>query len=173
MSLSQFEDYPMKPKQIMIMTIAAISLFPIMATAQTSAGKGQGMGQGRGIGQGMVERFTAIDSDGNGMITAKESADWQASVFSAMDADDDARLTLEEFMSVQMGRGADPEMRGPKFAQKQGQKNKRFKAMDLKNSGYVSKETFLKNGKARFVSGDTNADGSLSMVEFRASRQKR
>ena len=66
----------------------------------------------------MMERFQMIDADTNGQVSASEAAEWHETVFSAMDADGDGKLDRKEFMAVQFGRGADPEQRGPRFAER-------------------------------------------------------
>lgn len=125
---------------------------------------------GGGMGRGMMERFQTLDADSNGQVTSEEAGDWHEAVFLAMDADEDGKLTEEEYMSVQMGRGADPAQRGPRYAERQAEKAARFTQMDDDSDGFVTKEQFLANGRARFVDADRDKSGTLTSQEFAAAR---
>lgn len=157
-------------KRVYIITMTFAGMLFLSAINNSFAQMGQGMG--RGMGQGMMERFSVMDADENGFISAAESAEWRTSAFLAMDADEDNKLTRKEYMSVQMGKGADPDMRGPRYAQKQAEKSARFTGIDTDKDDRITKEQFLSNGKARFKASDQNGDGMLSMAEFRAACMK-
>lgn len=134
-------------------------------------GAGTGNAQSGG-GRGMMERFQMLDADTNGQISASEAAEWHETVFLTMDADEDRRLDHKEYMSVQFGRGADPSQRGPRYAERQAQKDARFTEMDADGDGYVTRDQFLANGQRRFAAADADKSGSVSMAEFRAARQR-
>jgi Ca2+-binding EF-hand superfamily protein len=154
--------------------------FAALAGAMTLAGVGEavaqatpGQGMGRGGGMGMLDRIEMIDADGDGSLTRAELVDWRATVFDAMDADADDRLTREEFVAVQLGRGADPAMRGPRYQQMQSAKEAEFDAMDADRDGFVTRETFEEHAVAMFGEADADGDGRLAPAEFAAMRHLR
>jgi hypothetical protein len=136
-------------------------------------GPGSGMGWGRGsggmMGRGMDApgrgRFTAIDENEDGIITAEEAASAVDQVFTAMDADDDGALTKEEYLAVRMGPGEgwNPERQ----AARQAAKEARFGEMDNDKNGSVSKAEFIDGGKAHFEAADADKDGKVTPWEFR------
>jgi Ca2+-binding EF-hand superfamily protein len=139
----------------------------------------QGMRQGRGagprsgmMGGGMTDRmgaqFGMIDADGDGAVTGAELLEWRDMVFDAMDADGDDALTREEFMAVQMGPGADPGQRGPRYDEMQALKAAEFDAMDEDGNGLVTRTQFTDAAAAMFLDADTDEDGALTQTEFRA-----
>lgn len=145
-------------------------LFAMAAMALAASGPAINAQTGGGMGRGMMERFQTLDSDSNGQVTPQEAGDWREAVFLAMDADEDGKLTKEEYMAVQMGRGADPAQRGPRYAEHQAEKAARFTQMDDNSDGFVTKEQFLADGKARFVVADLDKSGTLTQQEFVAAR---
>ncbi len=88
-----------------------------------------------------------LDADGDGRLSAAEAAEWRASVFDAMVANNDGQLTREEYIAVQMGRGSGPEQRGPRYEEKQAEKDAAFTAMDADADGFVTREQFLEAGE--------------------------
>lgn len=124
----------------------------------------------QGGGQGMADRFQALDADGDGRLSAVEAAEWQETVLVAMDADEDGQLTREEYMAVQMGKGADPDQRGPRYEEKQAEKDAAFTQMDDEGDGLVSREQFLEAGAKNFIKADADGDGYVTMPEFIAAR---
>lgn len=125
---------------------------------------------GGGMGRGMMERFQTLDADSDGQVTLQEASDWQEAVFLAMDGDEDGKLTKEEYMSVQMGRGADPAQRGRRYEERQAEKAARFTQIDDDSDGFVTKEQFLADGKARFAAADLDKSGTLTSQELATAR---
>ena len=123
-----------------------------------------------GGGQGMIDRFETLDADGDGRVSAAEAADWRDTVFVTMDSDDDGQLSREEYMTVQLGKGADPEQRGPKYEEKQAEKDAAFTEMDKDGDGFVTREQFLEAGAAEFARSDADGDGYMTMQEFIMAR---
>jgi hypothetical protein len=119
---------------------------------------------------GGMERFQTLDASGDGKVTAQEAGAWHESVFLVMDADQDGKLTQEEYMAVQLGRGADPAQRGPRYEERQAEKAARFTHMGGGKEGFVTEEQFLADGQARFVAADLDKSGTLTPQEFAATR---
>lgn len=139
--------------------------------------QGGGMRQGQGMGRGMMRggattgqmgaQFGMIDADGNGSVSGAELLAWRDMVFDAMNADGDDALTREEFMAVQMGQGADPSQRGPRYAEMQAAKAAEFDAMDNNGDGTITREQFTDGAAAMFLEADADGDGALTPSEFR------
>ena len=127
-------------------------------------GRGQGMGPG---GQFMMERFGQIDADGDGKITLAEIMDQREGIFYAMDADSSDDLTVEEFMAVRMGPGADNDSgMGRMQEQRQAEKRASFDQMDTDRNGTLSKQEWDAAGSAELASMDRNGDGVITADEF-------
>lgn len=97
------------------------------------SGFGPGMMTAPGYGQGMMGqpgrgRYTMLDVNEDGVISAEEAASAADEVFTAMDADDDGFVTMEEYMTVRMGpqTGYKPDRQ----AEMQQAKEDRFAGMD-------------------------------------------
>jgi Ca2+-binding EF-hand superfamily protein len=146
---------------------AIIALVALGATAHADSDDNDGWGWGQGRGHGyMMQRLTAIDANGDGVIGDDEAAAQVESVFLAMDADEDGELTEEEFMAVRMGPGDGRNAERQKMMQER--KKRRFSEMDTDKNGKVSKVEFVSAGKARFDAADTDKDGKVTPWEFRA-----
>jgi Ca2+-binding EF-hand superfamily protein len=146
--------------------LRAAALFALVAlgTAEVAA---QG-GQGQGRGAGMQERIEMLDTDGDGLIQEAELMSWRETVFLTMDADGDDALTREEYMAVQLGRGADPAARGPRYEEMQAAKAAEFDTMDADGDGSVPRDTFIDYAATQFQAADADGDGALAPPEFRA-----
>lgn len=116
----------------------------------------------------MQERIEMLDADGDGLIQEAELVSWRETVFLTMDADGDDALTREEYMAVQLGRGADPEARGPRYEEMQAAKAAEFDTMDDDGDGSVPRDAFMAHAEAQFNEADANGDGALTAAEFAA-----
>ncbi len=162
--------------------LAATALTASPAFAQAGFGPGYGMmpgygygpgtmmGRGYGFGPGMMGqpgrgRFTMIDANDDGVVSAEEAASAADEVFTAMDADDDGMLTKEEYMAVRMGPqfGFNPDRQ----AAMQKAKEDRFGAMDADGDGNVSKAEFLAGAEAHHKAADADGDGKITPWEHR------
>lgn len=150
---------------------------PIQLAQMQGGGMGQGRGGGPRQGGGMMRggmmgqmgaQFGTIDADGNGAVSGAELMEWRDMVFDAMDADADDALTRDEYMAVQMGQGADPGQRGPRYEEMQAIKAAEFDAMDDDGNGMVTREQFTDAAAAMFLDADTDGDGALTQTEFRS-----
>jgi hypothetical protein len=144
--------------------------FAVAVAALVANGSAIYAQSGGGMGRGLMERFQTIDANSDGVVTAQEAGAWHESVFLVMDADQDGKLTNGEYMAVQMGRGADPAQRGPRYDERQAEKAARFTEMDDDKDGFVTKEQFLADGQARFAAADLDKSGMLAPEEFAAAR---
>lgn len=130
-----------------------------------------GFGYGQGYGRGMMPmqpgrgRFTIVDANEDGVISAEEAASAADEVFTAMDADDDGTLTKDEYLAVRMGPqyGFNPERQ----AARQQAKEDRFSTMDDDSDGSVTKEEFVAAAKAFYDAADTDGDGKVTPWEHR------
>ncbi|MGB7287484.1 MAG: hypothetical protein WBC71_11175 [Salaquimonas sp.] len=113
-----------------------------------------------------MQRFAILDQNDDGRISDDEAAAQRESVFYAMDNDDDQELTEDEFMSLQMGRGAGRNK--DKMEAHQLKKKARFAPMDTDSSGTVSKAEWMAEGETRFATADSNDDGIVTPWEFRS-----
>ncbi|MBC7338024.1 MAG: hypothetical protein H5U01_17375, partial [Clostridia bacterium] len=85
--------------------VTVMLLAGVAEAQQFGYGSGPGWGRGNMMMGNMPGRgrFPIIDADDNGVVSAEEAASAAEEVFAAMDADDNAELTMEEYMLVRMG----------------------------------------------------------------------
>ena len=133
-------------------------------------GPGFGYGMGPGYGMGMMGqpgrgRSMMMDANDDGVVSAEEAASAADEVFTAMDADDDGKLTKDEYMAVRMG----PQLgyNSERQAAMQKAKEDRFAAMDSDADGSVSKEEFLNSAQAHHAAADGDGDGKVTPWEHR------
>ncbi|MBC7281287.1 hypothetical protein [Hoeflea sp.] len=142
---------------------ATLSALAILALA-TDAFAQQGMGQGRNA---QNSPFEFIDADGNSMLTKAEIGVWSDSVFSAMDMDSNASLTMEEYIAVRMGPGADGQGKNAtRQAAMQAAKADRFKAMDTNGDDIVSHDEFTGYSATQFDRADTGKTGAITRRQW-------
>lgn len=133
-------------------------------------GAGFGYGMGPGYGVGMMGhpgrgRSMMMDANDDGMVSAEEAASAADEVFTAMDVDDDAALTKDEYMAVRIG----PQLgyNSERQATMQKAKEDRFASMDSDANGSVSKEEFLNAAQAHHAAADADGDGKVTPWEHR------
>lgn len=115
-------------------------------------------------GRGQMGRFADMDADGDGQLSRQELLDSAESVFYAMDADSNEKLTLEEYMSLRMGQQQGNN--GAMQAARQAEKEARFQPMDADGDGLVSLKEFTDAAAARFDAADSDGNGRLMRPEW-------
>jgi len=151
--------------------LLATTMFTGAALAQPQGFRmGFGYGMGNGYGFGMMGhpgrgRSMMMDANDDDTVSAEEAASAADEVFTAMDADDDAMLTEDEYMAMRMG----PQFgyNSERQAAIQKAKEDRLAAMDANADGSVSKEEFLNAAQAHHAAADSDGDGKVTPWEYR------
>lgn len=104
-----------------------------------------------------ADRFDKADENRDGKLSRGETSDYLvAEIFASRDANNDARMTLQEWNGGDSARAAD------------------FKKRDADNDGIVTIDEAIKYGRARGIAkeimreGDKNKDGALDKAELQA-----
>ncbi len=140
-----------------ISAVLMLSLIPLSASAHPQQ-KGQGADPGNtsygAPRQGAEQRFAAMDTSGDGLISPAEFEAADHPHFARLDTNDDGVLTLDEMKQT--------------VDRKVGKRGMRhFEAMDDDNDGSITREEMLHNAFARM---DRDQDGSLTAEELDARR---
>jgi hypothetical protein len=144
-------------------------------------GMGPGMmgpGYGRGYGPGMMGpggmpgygHRASIDADGDGTISDTEAAGFFETVFARFDADDDGKLTLQEFATTCFGPCPRVAWGSDGMKDWQDRKEARFEEIDGNGDDAVTQEEFLAYGKKRYNASDRDEDGKVTVWEFSGRR---
>jgi len=155
-------------------TVSAMVTVMLLAGVAEAQQFGYGSGPGWGRGNMMMGnmpgrgRFPIVDADDNGVVSAEEAASAAEEVFAAMDADDNAELTMEEYMAVRMG--PQDGWNKDRQAAREKQKSDRFGTMDADKNDSVSQAEFIANAKARFDAADGDKDGKVTPWEWRSQQ---
>ncbi len=151
-------------------TILNITMAIIIGTSLTATAQGPGGGRG---GQGHQPPTPAVDSaldaDGNGVISADEIAN-AASVLIGLDADNGGGLTFEECMGFSSGGNSQqgpPAGRGGSGGQ-QPPAPPIFSALDTSGDEVIDGYEIADAPEA-LLELDENGDGALQADEFRPS----
>lgn len=106
----------------------------------------------------------ALDTDGNGVISAAEIEASKAAKFAEADANGDGGLTLQE---IEDWRTAQRE------ARMQARKQRMFEKRDANGDGVISLDEFEDRGMPMFDRADANDDGEVTAEELAAMKGHR
>jgi hypothetical protein len=128
---------------------------------------GQGYEMWPGLGMGMMGRGRTMmmDLNDDGVVGAEEAASAADEVFTAMDGDDDGKLTKDEFLGAHVGTQFG--FHRERQAAMQQARQERFDAMDANSDGSVSKAEFLDVARAHHMAADADGDGRITPWEYR------
>lgn len=158
-----------KVKSLIALALTTALLASVAEAQQFGMGAGPGWNRGgmmmNGPGRG---RFPIIDADENGVVSAEEAASAAEDVFAAMDADDNAEITMEEYMTVRMG--PQDGWNKARQAAREEEKTARFGVMDTDKNKAVSQAEFIAGAKARFEAADGDKDGKVTPWEWRSQQ---
>ena len=116
-------------------------------------------------GHGAQERFNAVDTNGNGLISAEEFTVKRTADFVEIDTDGNGAISQAEMMAHMEKRRAEREA---KRAEKRAERAARmFERADRNGDGQISVEEFEAAGNQRFARMDKNGDGSLTPDEMK------
>ena len=121
-------------------------------------GEGRGPGRGPGFGPPPNPLVTALDTDEDGVISAKEIENAAASL-KKLDKNGDGKLTADEMRPDFGGRGPG----GPP----EGRRGEdRFKQLDKNGDGKLTKDELPEQMQRMLERGDNNKDGALDRAEI-------
>jgi Ca2+-binding EF-hand superfamily protein len=123
------------------------------------------MARGARAHEDMEAKFKAMDTDGDGKISADEHAAHAREMFKKMDTNGDGKVTTAEMDSAHekmMGKGKPEKMSS----------SEKIKMMDTNGDGVLTEQEFEAGAKTMFDKMDTNGDGYLSKDEVKAGMQK-
>jgi Ca2+-binding EF-hand superfamily protein len=107
-------------------------------------------------------RFTAMDSNGDGKVSAEEHAAAAKRMFDTMDADKDGKVTAVEMSA------AHEQVTGKKAEKTEMSAADKIKAVDGNGDGVLTAEEHATGAKTMFAKMDTDKDGFLSKSEVAA-----
>ena len=120
------------------------------------------------------ERFTRLDTNGDGQITqAERDAQHKARAderFKALDADGNGQLSRAEFDAAHEKRAEKMGERGEGKRRHRGGRGGMGGMMDANKDGTVTKAEFQSRALAMFDGADANKDGQVTQQEREAAR---
>jgi hypothetical protein len=107
-------------------------------------------------------QIKAMDTNGDGMVSASEHADFAKAQFQAMDTDHNGQVTVAE-----MDAWRKTQFKGKAPANLQPSSVTLIKSLDTNTDGMVSAEEYATAAEKDFNAMDTNHDGQLTADEMR------
>ena len=117
-----------------------------------------------GLGERMQEHFTAVDSDGDGLLSLDEFLAAREERVEALDADADGFLSTDELSSFEGPHGRTPPA---------GVIERRMEQADTDGDGVLSFDEVESAHALRFEAADADDDGYLSLDEAGDARPGR
>lgn len=120
-----------------------------------------------GVYGGMNMMARAIDTNGDGLVSASEASQHASAGFAMFDGDDDGQISQDEYLdSAPSGLP-----RGRRNVERLYlNRTARFEAMDADSDMNVTLAEFMAAAQASFEAADTNNDGNVTVWEFRAQQ---
>ena len=112
------------------------------------------------------EKIKAIDTDGDGILTAEEHAAGAKKMFATMDANKDGKVTAAEMDA------AHEKVTGHKASKGEMSAADKIKTIDTDHDGVLTAEEHEAGADRMFDMMDTNKDGYLSKAEFETGHAK-
>jgi len=109
--------------------------------------------------------FAAMDTNGDGKISADEHAAGAKGMFDTMDADHDGKVTAAEMTAAHDKMGAKPMANEMSAADK-------IKTIDTNGDGILTADEHAAGSRSMFDRMDTDKDGFLSKAEYEAGHAK-
>jgi Ca2+-binding EF-hand superfamily protein len=117
------------------------------------------------------QRFSSVDTDGDGLISQDEFEVPGSDRFEKMDTDGDGIVTLDEINNLMAEKAAERQAKSASRREKMEAKiQERFASADQNEDGIITKEELKTSAFSRI---DGNADGFLSEEELRDAKSQR
>lgn len=151
----------MKNKKMIIIPVMILTLTFLAGTLTARQGRGMGV-------RPKPPLFSAIDTDGDGLISASE-LDNVVAALKSLDKNGDGEITREELRPAnRQGNGG--EDRGEGENRRRRRKSPLFSALDADGDHKISAGE-MANAENALRALDTNGDGQLTRKELRPKRR--
>ncbi|HJW45913.1 MAG TPA: hypothetical protein VJ484_05435 [Lysobacter sp.] len=117
---------------------------------------------GAWAGGNPADKFKAMDTNGDGMISANEHASGVRAMFDRMDANRDGNVTTAEMDASHKMKGGDKGM------QHDMSSADKIAKMDTNGDGMMSSSEHDAGAQTKFIEMDSDKNGSVSMAEMDA-----
>jgi Ca2+-binding EF-hand superfamily protein len=126
------------------------------------------MARGARANEDMEAKFSAMDTNGDGKISADEHSAYATTKFEKIDANGDGKITVSE-----MDTAHEKMMGGKGKSEKMTMStSEKVKMMDTNGDGNVSSDEFTASSKTMFDKADANSDGYLTKQEMKSGIEK-
>lgn len=121
-----------------------------------------------GDGKSADAKFSAMDTNGDGMLSAAEHSAGAAAMFRDADADRDGSMTAAEMDAAHKATKDGKPTKGDSHRQDSAEK---IRLVDADGNGQVSQAEHEAGAQAMFTRLDTDGNGSVSMQEMQAGHR--